>query len=820
MRGLGKGATLVLLNGRRLANFGLADGAQYTFVNIDSIPSDIIDRIEILKDGASALYGSDAMAGVINIITRQNYEGVGASAFYQTNVRPDVGGQTTVAIVAGKGNFAKDGYNVFANLEYYQRDGYKLSQVKDYFPEWHKRIVSPAFGDPSLVSYPGNFFNGTTRFANPNCPTTSRNSAGACVTNVNGLNQWSDPAERLNLYAGGRLNLGKSMTAFADLQWSKTQTDYLALPFGINSPATPFRWFDGNAKTVRIVNKPLLPTTNPLNTIGRPMGLEYRFMDPGISWEAPATGDQYRVLAGLNGTYGNWDWEASVGRVGAKGVKESLAPHSQTFISAIESGEYKIGGNNSPDLLKRMFRSAAINGENHQDHVDAKVTGDLLKLPAGALQAAFGAEIRRESVKIKSVDDVMNAALIGRGALWVEGERTMQALYAEFEGPIIKGLTANVAGRYDKADGFSGRLSPKFGLRWEASPQFLLRGTAAGGFRAPNIPETLGKIGVTGFFNGTYDPKRCDTATAIRDVLRTGDANDRAEATSAFNSGCSASVPAMISANPKLEPELSRSMTLGFVFQPVPDFSVSLDYFRIERRNEISYRDPDYVLAREDNAGYKDLIARVPINAQDLAWAARAQALKPAAAGTYDWTAGQLVTLLLQYENFGKTETSGIDVSLRGRLNAVAGGTLRLGLDMTYALTMREWDIDAGAYRPNRVGNRNAPRLKAVASADWTRGPWTLNTRLNHTSSTTLNNDETDLGTWSEAACTSRLKPGDLPCVRRADVVTNMGVVYRGVKNLRLSATVFNVFGKDVINLRDGYSLRPRAVKVGAEYVF
>ncbi|MET0208928.1 MAG: TonB-dependent receptor plug domain-containing protein, partial [Burkholderiaceae bacterium] len=129
MRGLGKGATLVLLNGRRVANFGLADGAKDTFVNVDSIPADVIERVEVLKDGASAIYGSDAMAGVINIITRSSYNGVGASASYTFNENPSRGAQRQASVVAGFGDLDKDRFNVFANVEAYRREGYTVADV-------------------------------------------------------------------------------------------------------------------------------------------------------------------------------------------------------------------------------------------------------------------------------------------------------------------------------------------------------------------------------------------------------------------------------------------------------------------------------------------------------------------------------------------------------------------------------------------------------------------------------------------------------------------------------------------------------------------
>lgn len=822
MRGLGKGATLVLLNGRRMANFGLADGGQNTFVNVDAIPADVIERIEILKDGASAIYGSDAMAGVINIITRKEYQGVGLSASSQFGLNPRIKNEKTVGLVVGTGNFEKDGYNVLANLEFFKRDGYMLSDIKDYYPEWHKRLVSPAFGDPSLVSYPGNILRNTTRFVNPACPTIQRNSAGLCTTDLTGINQFSDPAERTNLFISGKLRLTDTIEAFADASYSKTTTSYLSIPLGINQVLVPNRWFDGLAKAIRVVPKPQLPVTHPLNTFNQypGVGLEYRFMDPGLDWSAPAFATGYRLLAGVKGVYKGWDWETSIGRVGGNATKKSLGAYEPNFNAAIESNEYKVGGNNSAELLSRMFHSADINGDNYQNHIDAKVTGELFQLPAGPMQAAFGAERRIEYAGISSVDDVLKAKIIGRGSLLIEGQRTMDAAYAELEAPIIKGLTANGAVRVDKTSGYDSHVSPKLGIRWEATPTVLLRATAAGGYRSPNIPEIMGKVGLTGFFNGTEDPKRCETAALVRDSLAKGNATDKQDATSAYNSGCSASLPAMISANPALEPELSNSVTVGFVLQPSKNFSIAADYFKIERRNEISYRDPSFVLAREDSAAYGPLIARLPLSAQDQAWVDRANQLTPGA--NLSWGAGQLLSLILQYENFGKTETSGVDFDMQGRINTGDTGVLNLGLSATYALTRKEYDIDANEFRPNRVGNRGVPRLKAVLSGTWTNGPWITGTRFNYTSPTNLYADETDETRWNQAGCAKTYPTkGDLPCNIGADWTTTVSLTYTGFKNLKVSGTVINLENKaPPVDLRGGYSIRPRTLKVAAEYVF
>ena len=136
--------------------------------------------------------------------------------------------------------------------------------------------------------------------------------------------------------------------------------------------------------------------------------------------------------------------------------------------------------------------------------------------------------------------------------------------------------------------------------------------------------------------------------------------------------------------------------------------------------------------------------------------------------------------MILQYENFGKTKTSGVDIDVRGRVKFDGAGVLRLGVATTYALSRREWDIDAGTYRPNRVGLRNTPQVRAVFSGSWADGPLTTSARFNYTSATDLNNDETDVGTWSPTACAKRFPSSDgLSCFLEADWTTTVGVTYQ-----------------------------------------
>jgi iron complex outermembrane receptor protein len=630
----------------------------------------------------------------------------------------------------------------------------------------------------------------------------------------------SDPAERVNFFSQGRLKITKDVSAFAEVSYSRTKTIYHPLPYA-NAAGSPTTWFDGFRKISQSVAKPKLAVGNPANPFPYPVGIDYRFMDNVGMWEAPTTANQYRVMTGLNGSLANgWEWEVVGGRVGSDAKTRDRGPDRVAMPAAVSSGEYKIGGPNSQELLDRMFPQTGTDGKNSQDWVDAKLTGELMQLPAGPLAFAFGGEFRREKMYVKSTDNVVDAQIVGRGSLWIDGQRNMSAVYGELTVPVTKKLEADAAVRLDKADGFDSHVSPKVGLKYNAASTLLLRGSMAGGFRTPNIPETLGKVGLTGFFNSTLDPKRCDTAIAIRDILKGGNANDKSDATTAYNSGCLTSVPAMISANQNLKPETSRSLTLGFVFEPIKNTNFSMDYWRIERRNEISYRGPSFVLDREAKPEYAKLLVRNAISEQDLRLAARANELKPGA--NLAWATGTVQSLLIQYENMGKTETSGIDFEAHTRIGMGSYGTLNLGMTNTLALTYKLWDPDANDYRPNTIGLRGAPRLTSVFSANWRKGDFSTTLRVNRTSETQLNYDETDVNTWSETACLARIKPGsEIPCYRRADMRTDLNFVYTGFKNMRLSLNIRNALLQSApYDLRGGYALRPRSIKLGAEYEF
>ena len=826
MRGLGKGATLVLVNGRRVSNYAFADGGKDVFVNLDAIPADVIDRVEILKDGASAVYGSDAMSGVINIITRTTFKGLRLSGSVERPENVRFGGQDTVGVVGGLGDLERDGYNVYANLEGYKRRGYMQSEIIGAYAPWHRKYVNPAFGDPSLLSFPGNL-NEAKSATNPtairqavaSCPPARVNSGGLCTSDLTGLTQSSDAAERLNFFSQARFKLNNELRGFAEVSYSRTRTDYRSVPYA-TAAGSPTNWFDGNTKTSQSAARPKLAVGNPANPFNFPVGIDYRFMDNPDMWVSPSVANQYRAMAGLDGVFARgWEWQVALGRVGGDAKSRDHGPERTAMPAAVQSGEYKLGGPNSPELLARMFPAIGTDAKLSQDWIDGKVSGDLMALPGGPLSFAVGGEVRREKMFVKSTDNVVQAQIIGRGSLWIDGQRNLSAAFMELRAPVTKKLEVEGALRLDKADGFKAHVSPKVGVKYVATPQLLFRGTFAGGFRAPNIPETLGKVGLTGFFNSTLDPKRCDTATAIRDILKNGNTNDKNDATTAYNSGCLTSIPAMISSSTTLKPETSKSMTLGFVLEPIKQFNVAVDYFRIERNDEIAYRAVSYVLAREDKPEYAPLLVRNPVSDTDRRLAERANTLQPGANQAFK--VGNIQSLLLNYENFGKTETSGVDIDVATRFSGQYG-TLNLGVMTTIALTYRNWDIDANAYRPNTIGLRNSPKYISVFSAVWKKGDYATSLRVNRSSATALNVDENDEKIWNVAGCKARIKPtDDLPCFTRASVRADLNLSYTGIKNMRLSLNIRNaLLNSAPVDLRGGYVIRPRTLKVAAEYAF
>lgn len=820
LRNLGKNSTLILVNGRRISPFALADGAQEQFTNVDSIPADIVERVEILKDGASAIYGSDAIAGVINIITKKEFTGVALNASGQRSLKnKNLDKSKQASVTFGFGDLAKDNYNVYAHVEGFHRDPYKERDIiKDVAP-WYKKYVNPNYGVKSSYSYPGNFVDFDHDISQP--------AAGCAPENIVGglcrYDQWgrvgtSPTSDRVNFLSAGRINLSKDVAGFAEATYSTTKTTYFSTPYIIGNGGS-YTWYDSKNKTVKSYQDPLLPQGNAFNPFDFDVTLRYRFADDESLFKNVTESSQYRVMAGLDGTLNAWDFNTAFGVMGAKSEQKGRYwPHAERFLEAINSGEYKFGGKNSAELLSRMFPETGIIGDSKTIFVDAKANRELMKLAGGPLAIAVGMDVRRLDFNMQTSANQTNAEIVASTPIVVGGSQNMVSAFVEMNAPVIKDLEINGAVRLDKVGGVGASFVPKLGAHYNVNNALKLRGTVAEGFRAPNVAEAGAGGTVSGFQNGLEDPKRCATANRLYNVLNNGNDLDQALALDARDAGCSFSAAVSVDSNPNLKPEKARSFTVGLVLEPSKNFNIALDYFNIERRNEITTLDVNQVIANEDKD--PSAISRNPISQKDRDLAARAKQLDPTATGL-DFTTGGISTIRQIYANLYKTKISGIDIDADSRWDLGSVGKFKAGLEATYLINYAKWDADKNAYVENLVGNYANYRVKAVAKFSLDSGPVTTGVRVNYFSGTRLVTDRFD-NVNSISGCADQNIPAN-DCALKADIITDFSMQYSGFKNTLLILNVRNLFDRAaLLDVRaSSYNLvRGRTVKVAVEYKF
>lgn len=829
LRNLGKGSTLTLLNGRRVSNFGTADGGQETFVNIDSIPAEVIDRVEILLDGASAIYGSDAVAGVVNIITKKEFTGLtlkaGAS---QSLVKSDLNRVQTASATWGMGDYNNDGYNVYAHLELFHRNPYDDRAIERLVPQWYIDHVNPSFGVKSTYSYPGNYFG---RYPNPYPadPSLAGKSIGVaapgCAPELleGGLCKFDQYArlgihaegDRANFISAGSLKINDNLKAFAEVTLSDTKTTFYNPPAIMQYTGTPSRWFNSQARKLEFFTEPMLPAGHPYNPYSFPIQLRYRYADSVEMYKNEAHAKQFRVMAGLEGTHFGWDWNSAIGTMANTSDAVSRgAKHAKNYLAAVLSGEYKFGQKNSEELLQRMFPHYSFDGKSKQTFIDLRASRDLMELSGGTMAMALGAEYRRDSFESWVSDNIKNAELVGYGSINVTGARNMYAAYAELNAPVIKDLELNGAVRLDKVGETEASLVPKLSARYTVHPTLMLRATVSHGFRAPNNAET-GEVALSAFQNSIQDPKRCSIATQLYNELLKGTALDKADATRARDAGCRASAAVDIAGNPNLDPEKSRSVNAGMVWQPTKDLSMSLDYYRIERRNEIGTRDIDQILAQEDKE--PGSVNRLAITDDDRNLSQRVFELS---GKRIEHTTGPLSAISMAYRNLNRTKVSGLDYELNHQINMGSYGKLSNTLRANYQLDYRSWDTIEDTYTEDLAGNYYSYRYNVRATTQWKKDAWRVGATLSYLPGKKLITNKYDENNSPEG-CESRDIPADY-CRIKKDVLVDMNMSYTFMKDTTAYVNVFNVFDRaPVVDVRAGNPpLRTRSLRVQLEHKF
>lgn len=821
LRNFGTRSTLVLLNSRRLAAYPLPNFSE-TFTNIDSLPLAAIDRIEILKSGGAAVYGSEAVAGVINIITRSDYQGVIAQASSRRSMLNGTFGTRTASLSGGWGNLQADGFNVMAHAEFLRRDHVIWRDVLGFVnPVYLAR--NPSTGSFSTYSFPGNLIDvGPVPGCDP-----SLIVGPLCMYDRYQRFDAMQQADRAQLLTSGRVDFGQGRQGFAEALWARTQTNY-SHPFqAYGSALGTIVWSDPSTATVREFKYIGLPATHPLNPTGSDgLQLRYRFVDaPNVDLAAT---DQYRVLAGVRGPWRDFEWEAAAGVMGGasdlrqrggfsdSGFRKVIgnwdAPDPQFFNRA-----YRIGTMNSPAVTEILFPAFGYRGHTRQVFLDAKLQGDAWRMPAGVATLVLGADLRHERYAVDPSQNLRQGDIVGYGMSAIDGKRSFGSVYAELSVPLARGLEVLPALRFDKFEGFDGHGSPKVALRFKPSANWTIRGTAETGFRTPNLVESADstKFG----FEPLLDPRRCPQSRALSADLRAAAAKLKdgdpqinlltARADQVVVSECNATLVTEVRGNPLLKPENSASQTLGLVFASGRDTSVSLDAWHLVRRGEIGAGSNTDALLREGIEPTSPIVRGAL--ADDTTFSQEEQR-------RYGVTVGPLRTVVSRFRNAGKTTASGVDISARTVLSSRLGA-VTLGLDATYQVAMRYWSEARGGYGDNLAGRAGVPRWLGDVTIGLSQSA------LQHTATLHYRRHNSLQGDYFDTTCVDNGLEGS-QCRLAAMVRWDYALTYIASPQLTFNLHLQNVFNARPPDRITAFDLIPqdvrdvqgRMLKVGLEY--
>ncbi|GAB3248403.1 TonB-dependent receptor plug domain-containing protein [Chitinimonas naiadis] len=828
LRGLGSSATLVLLNGRRMSPAAYADpnSGQSTLYNLNNIPASAIERIDVFKDGASAVYGSDAIAGVINFILKKDYQGFEASGnatgATQGGFRTD-----SASAIVGVGDFAADHWNLIVAGDYRNRhetDAYKTNGIRQ---DLYKKINTRLDTNYTTVSNPGNYYRETTVGngaytklvgADANCapehilPASTADNGKACYFNTwNKQIQQSDQKSG-NLFVRGSLALTEDITAFSELGYNETKSSYPGSSLGLNgNSATTWFTVDGVRKEFTF----LLPANHPDNPLFQAnannkakVAVRYRFTDVPV--ETEVTTKNTRVLLGLDGSNFDWDWKAGLlYNKAERETNETGRILAKELQDAINDLSYRPGRQNSAATIAKISPTRVDSGKTEVTIGDIKGSSEFGQLAGGRIGVAIGAEARRESIEVTADSHLQNAEFIGLGSSSASGSRNVQSLYGEVNLPVLKSLTLETALRYDHYSDFGNSTTPKIGFKWTPDSKISLRGTYAEGFRAPSLTQ-VSKSSVQSFNSGIIDPLRC------------GPTVDAATRSTTTECTTGITLSSRIAANPDLQPEKSKSYTFGLVFSPTNDFNGSFDLWEIRRRNEIDRLSSQYLINQVYKEGNQFYASQIQRSENPATWVKDKQ-------GNVIPNSGLITSTTRKFFNLGESRVKGIDLDLRLKNNLGEFGRLNTTFNGTYYLSYKQAQFQGdpfieyvGSYGP--AGE--LPRFKGTIATALEKGAWTGTARLNYT------------GGWfygDSGECALNNAAGTLlgdnwgACRVGSWTTVDLGVVYKGVKNLTLSAVMRNVANRkapyDPDNTALGYNPgfhNPygRYLNVGANYKF
>lgn len=601
LRGLTVNSTLTVIDGLRTANYPLSDDGQRSFVDLNTIPDAIVDRVEVLKDGASSSYGADAIGGVVNIIMKKEITGVYGTVEGGVSQRGD-GGEQRATLTLGTGHLKDKGFNLYISGEYQHDDpiwarnrGFPLNTAdlsgiggdNNNAGSAVPGTTSSAVVAPTTQLTPGNILsgsglaNGPFQVLNPNGCTGSTTPISGSAGNGCQQNLVSDYGQ----IQPEQTRFGVTVHATAQVN-DQTQAYIMASYFQnevkASSNAANIRSYNP-INTQNIVLPVLLSNgqlnpNNPFAATGQPASIYYRFGD--IPGSADYKNHVLRGAAGIDGRFGD-GWGYSVSATVAHSwldITQNGYLNLNALTNAINTGSYNFVDPTQNSAAVRSALSPAVRTQatSDLDMIQATITKDLFALPGGPLQLGVGGSFRYEAQNDPNQNP--NLTTIGLNQYTAVGSRTVESGYFEVNAPVLTSLEINGSGRFDHYEEGYNRFSPKIGAKFTPFRQLAIRGTFSKGFRAPSFAETSGSV--IGF---TTTKAPCSIQAQHGGTVA---ADGTCSGGSAYNQSYSIGFNTV--GNPNIKPELSRSFTGGVVVQPLRWLSFTADYYNIKKTDVIS----------------------------------------------------------------------------------------------------------------------------------------------------------------------------------------------------------------------------------------
>jgi iron complex outermembrane recepter protein len=726
LRNLGPGYTLTLVNGRRPAQYPQPYNRDNNVVNVRAIPTALVERIEVLSGGASAIYGSDAVAGVVNIVLRKNYDGNALRAAVGVSF-DGAGDAVDLEFTTGKsedrwsGLFAAQYHAnnpIFANEIDFLSDTRNGPLGRGINPATNQLFTNPAF---SLIAIRRNGAQVNQNAYYPGQAVCDRFGYTTVTTPVRGtycgsFNQVASRSiqnenQSYSLYGSGTFDVNDNVQLFANATYYKSNASSSSGTEFWGTSGDRFNQLRNGAASTAYFD-PQFGSLIQLQRVFNPFEL-------GGATAATTKYDEstYDVLFGAQGTFAErFDWEASAGyskynytadrpRLLAQGIHDYfLGPllgfSTSTGAASTAATAFPVYRLNlarwttpfTPEQYAAVSTRVINEGNTSSANFNFNVSGDLFDLPAGAVGFAGVLEAGRQTVDLRSdprtnqirpLDSQTIYNLTSSGA--TQGTRDRYAAGFELRAPLFSQLTANLAGRYDKYDDITAvddAITYQLGLEWRPVDSLLLRTSYGTSFRAPDMQLVFAQGAAS--FSGVTDEYACRSGIGLG--LTTGPRTN-AQCAAVVNDPTRYTTQTVIAGNPLLKEEEGKSLTVGFVWDITENMALTTDYYRIRLSDAASQLSSSYILQNEANC-------RLGTNADGTPFPFALSSTfcqniiglvtRQVAPGTA--LDGQISRLNSAYINTALTDTSGIDANFKYNWDTDSWG--KFGFELGYSLLL------------------------------------------------------------------------------------------------------------------------------------